>query len=762
MMLLNELQTGIGYMQQALYDKALLHFTNALSIAQENQERQFECMILTQISEIYSCKGDHQQTISFAKKGLQLAKQLDDELTSLALYCQIGYSYHWLNHYALAIEAYQTGIEISRKVGSKEREVNFQNQLGETFYYIGDIEYALQCYEGALEIAIQLKSNSEQLTALHGIARAKCDLGQFQSAQASYEAMLLLAGKSPSRNMEANALNGLGIVFSAQEKYDEAIAKYEECLAIYRSEGNLYNQASTLDNIGHTYGKMQAFAQAIVYHEKSLDISRSTNETYSEARTGRLLGYCYYKLGHLETAAQHTRRSIAWSESIRENLRRQDDYLVSIFEEHTKAYRLLQSILIAQGFTDAALETAEHGRARAFSELLADRLSEKERLEFTPEPLSVDEIRQVAIDHNATLVEYSILQDDEETLCIWLIKSTGKIHFRQIRIVPFQQFEGTLKDLIMKARRFLSSDTRDISGQPEEVEDLSQVDQALGALYEILITPIRNLLPVVETETVYFIPVGLLFLVPFAALKDPVGQYLVQSNVIAIAPSVQVLQLTQKQQKQLPKVEKKQALVVGNPVMPLVLNKSSGAFQPLNPLPAAEKEALTIARLLDTEALVGVRATKAIVLQSIGKVQIIHLATHGLFDEVQALDSAIALAPEEKEEGFLKAFDILKLNLEAEIAVLSACNTGQGRITGDGVIGLSRALIAAGVPSVLVSLWSVPDNSTAQLMVSFYQYWLKGSNKAQALRLAMLDVLNQFPKPSSWAAFILIGESESL
>jgi CHAT domain-containing protein len=156
---------------------------------------------------------------------------------------------------------------------------------------------------------------------------------------------------------------------------------------------------------------------------------------------------------------------------------------------------------------------------------------------------------------------------------------------------------------------------------------------------------------------------------------------------------------------------------------------------------------LAIARLLDTEALIGVRATKAIVLQSIGKVQIVHLATHGLFDEVQALDSAIALAPGEKDEGFLKAFDILKLNLEAEIAVLSACNTVQGRITGDGVIDLSRALIAAGVPSVLVSLWSVPDNSTAQLMVSFYQYWLKGSNKAQALRLAMLDVLNQFPKP---------------
>lgn len=89
--------------------------------------------------------------------------------------------------------------------------------------------------------------------------------------------------------------------------------------------------------------------------------------------------------------------------------------------------------------------------------------------------------------------------------------------------------------------------------------------------------------------------------------------------------------------------------------------------------------------------------------------RIIHLATHGILDEIWGLGSAIALAPSTNDNGLLTADEILTMNLNAELVVLSACNTGQGRITGDSVIGLSRSLISAGVPSVIVSLWIVPD-----------------------------------------------------
>ncbi|MGE5655440.1 MAG: CHAT domain-containing protein, partial [Actinomycetota bacterium] len=90
----------------------------------------------------------------------------------------------------------------------------------------------------------------------------------------------------------------------------------------------------------------------------------------------------------------------------------------------------------------------------------------------------------------------------------------------------------------------------------------------------------------------------------------------------------------------------------------------------------------------------------------------------------------------------------------------SACNTGRGKLTGDGVLGLSRSLITAGVPSLLASLWYVPDASTADLMVEFYRQWQLNPNKAQALRQAMLIIMKKYPKPGNWAGFTLIGEAE--
>jgi CHAT domain-containing protein len=92
--------------------------------------------------------------------------------------------------------------------------------------------------------------------------------------------------------------------------------------------------------------------------------------------------------------------------------------------------------------------------------------------------------------------------------------------------------------------------------------------------------------------------------------------------------------------------------------------------------------------------------------------------------------------------------------------VLSACDTGRGRITGDGVVGLSRSLIQAGVPSLVVSLWKVPDESTAYLMQQFYQNLQNSPDKAQALRQAMLDTMQQYPQPIDWAAFTLIGAAD--
>jgi CHAT domain-containing protein len=109
----------------------------------------------------------------------------------------------------------------------------------------------------------------------------------------------------------------------------------------------------------------------------------------------------------------------------------------------------------------------------------------------------------------------------------------------------------------------------------------------------------------------------------------------------------------------------------------------------------------------------------------------------------------------------LTAGEILDLDLGAELVVLSACDTAGGRITGDAVVGLARSILAAGVPSLVVSLWAVPDAPTADLMTAFYRHLAREPSRARALRQAMLDVRARHPHPLDWAGFVLIGEAET-
>ena len=142
----------------------------------------------------------------------------------------------------------------------------------------------------------------------------------------------------------------------------------------------------------------------------------------------------------------------------------------------------------------------------------------------------------------------------------------------------------------------------------------------------------------------------------------------------------------------------------------------------------------------------------------------IHLATHGLLDYAGedarlTVPGAVALAAGAGQDGLLTATEVADLSLSAELVVLSACDTGRGEITGDGVVGLSRSLLLAGAEQVMVSLWAVPDAPTADLMKSFYQQVTADPNLSygQALRQAMLEAIEQERTPRDWAGFNLIG-----
>jgi CHAT domain-containing protein len=369
------------------------------------------------------------------------------------------------------------------------------------------------------------------------------------------------------------------------------------------------------------------------------------------------------------------------------------------------------------------------------------------------------------------LVEYSIISDSfdvkgkrqikESELYIWVVQPTGEVAFRRVDLKPLWQKQRQGTDSTQTALAALVSTSRILDDRPTA----RQGQAARKQLHQLLIEPIAELLPKNPDAHVIFVPQESLFLVPFVALQDASGQYLIEKHTILTAPAIQVLELTNQQKQRLKtkytgSFQGNNVLVVGNPIMPSL--KDGENLIKLEPLPSAEKEAKTIAKLLNAKPIVGDRATKVEIVQQLPKARLVHLATHGLLDDIRQLGvpGALALAPSNNDDGFLTTSEILNLKLNAELVVLSACHTGQGRITGDGVIGLSRSFITSGVPSVIVSLWAVPDAHTSLLMGEFYRHLAANPDKARALRSAMLMTMKQYPQPISWAAFTLIGEAD--
>jgi len=423
-------------------------------------------------------------------------------------------------------------------------------------------------------------------------------------------------------------------------------------------------------------------------------------------------GYTLWRSQKYLEAEQKILTALNLLESLRSNL--SDSDKVSIFDTQLYAFNLLQQVMVAQGKSEVALEIAERGRARAFAELLSRRLSKDPATKADQKTLSLSsvniaDIRRIAQQQNAVLVEYSLVADSNFTgqgsklkgeyikLYIWVVQPTGAVAFREVDLTKLNM---PIVDIVSEVRG-LFNDASSVEQNPKDV--LAKYGD-LKQLHTILIQPIQDLLPKDDKTRIIFLPQSMLFLVPFAALIDPQDKFLIDNHTVQIAPAIQVLDLTHQVRQQLKKVNLQEILIVGNPTMPSL---GDPPVQ-LQSLLGAEREAREIAALLNTTFLTGDKATKVEVVEKMKNARFIHLATHGLLEEYRKGDipGAIAFAPSlsngQTDDGFLTASEIITMRLNAEMVVLSACKTGQGTLTGDGVIGLSRSLITAGVPSVVV------------------------------------------------------------
>jgi len=765
---------GLVYRSLGAYEKAIEFYHQSLAIQREIGDRAGEGNSLNNLGNVYLSLGQYKKAIEYHQQSLAIDREIGDRAGEGDSLNNLGLVYRSLGEYEKAIEYHQQSLAIDREIGNRAGEGASLNNLGNVYDSLGQYKKAIEYHQQSLAIDREIDDRAGESKSLGNLGAAYDSLGQYEQAIEFHQQSLAIKREIGDRAGEGASLNNLGSVYDSLGEYEKAIEFYQQSLAIDREIGNRAGEGASLNNLGNVYDSLGEYEKAIEYHQQSLAIDREIGDLAGEGNSLNNLGLALYNSGQLAQAEEYLRAGIEVLESVRSQSGG-DANKISIFDTQARTYRIFQQVLIAQNKTNAALEIAERGRARAFVELLSQRLS-PEQSDTAPQPPTIEQIKQIAQEQNATLVEYSIITDELEIagkkqwrqsqLYIWVVKPTGEVSFRTADLTELAKKGESLNTLVAKSRHYIGARGRSlVTVKPApDAENINRLRQ----LHEILIEPIADLLPTDPEEKIIFLPQGPLFLVPFPALQDEKENYLIENHTILTAPAIQVLQLTREQRDEIRRggfAKPAPTLIVGNPTMPSIAVEIGETPTKLKQLPGAEREAKNIAQLLVSEPLIGTQATRKAVVEQMSSAKIIHLATHGLLDDFkgQGVPGAIALAPDgtgKRNDGLLTSNEILDLNLSAELVVLSACDTGRGEITGDGVIGLSRSLVLAGVPSLVVSLWAVDDYSTAFLMSEFYKNWQQTGDKAQSLRQAMLATREKYPEPEHWAAFTLIGESE--
>lgn len=851
------LRQGYQHYWDANFTAALEVLNEALNLLQNIDAPAQEALIFEGLGLTHEALGDCPTALEYQRRRYSLAEELGDLGGEGNAMANIGNCYYSMGRYQESLDALRQSLAYWQQLGDRGLQAAVMANIGNVYTELGHYEEASAIHQSSLVILEEIENYWGVAASLNSLGLIAASQGNAEQAYVYYEQSLERFRALNQQPAVGQILNNLGTVHHQQGETSTALGYYRQSLEVAQELGDRALEGDSIIGIGLIYSQQEDYEEAIEIQQYGVDLARSRGDMRLVGTGLANLADTLWLAGELDKAEIALLEAIDILDALRSTLNDRDR--ISIFDTQLMAYNILQEVLVEKGETGSALEVAERGRARAFVQLLSERL-DSENLQGRPptdsnpgvasdshrsvqshllsDPLDVpvpnlEDIRRTARQLDTTLVEYSILPDsrfislgkqrgEDARLLIWVVQPSGDITFHRqgLRELPI-----SLEDLVRGSRNTLARP------QLRDRQTSLRQRELLQALHQILIEPIASSLPSDPGDRIILIPQNYLFLAPFPALIDAEGNYLIERHTLLTAPSIQVLDLTYQLAQQrhqqnplelssvLPTVSKQTShivnrnvesqhfsqafldpsrmLIVGNPVMPSISTSPTEPPEPLMQLPAAETEAVAIAQLFAAEPLIGDAATEVTVTERMGRADLIHLATHGLLDYGQTnsgilrdIPGAIALAPspgrlalapssgrlaptstEESPneddatqvrsmgttDGLLTASEIIDMNLQADLVVLSACNTGRGDITGDGVIGLSRSFISAGVPSVVVSLWTVPDAPTSELMVEFYKELQQNPDKAYALRQAMLTTLENHPSPISWAAFTLVG-----
>ena len=792
--------TNLGYLQlnKGRQDIALERLQEALQLLQQSEWRHSveAAQCLSHLSLACFAAGKYNQAEDHGVIALQMRRDLlgDQHEWVAASYNDLGLVYSQIDpdkalaYYDMALPIYQ---KIHGEVHPKIAIVN--TNMGALYRDLELYGDAINNFETALGIWRKWypDGHPNEAFVLRNLGQTYVKMGNHANAYDYFEQALKKYRQVYGQQHPdiASTLNQIGTLKLADQQFEDALTRAQEALlanipgftegnpAMGTPLENYYNATVLLFSL-----TLKAHAYEDWYFGKSLKLEPLRLALVNLQRCDSLIDNIRHhstdesdkiSLGSLanEVYEDGVRVALALSEATLQV--RMYEEVAFYFAEKSKSAVLQESIADAQAKSYSGIPTELVEEEKDLKSTLAF-LTQKLSLKPAPEEEKYlrESLLQLNLDYNQFIKRLETTYPNYYNL---KFNSTApSVADLQARLTPEQaivsfflgektnrlyQFIITKKSLKVRNLTLPDHFERLLKGFINGIyyREFSSYRQAAQALHRVLVPPTRS-----GIREWIVIPAGRLGTVPFEALpwRNTGGEnfqsvdYVANHVAISYEFSAGLM------------MQKTQAKPTGPAAIFLCAPVTFPEQDDLTDLPASEDEVNTIAKLFGpARAQLALKADAnewALKQQNLKDYRFLHFATHGIVDERDPELSRIFLNTDNHEDGHLFAGEIYNLSLDADLAVLSACQTGLGKISkGEGVIGLSRALVYAGARNLMVSFWSVADESTAQLMTNFYSILLQQTtmNVRLALQAAKQKMVREtaYKEPFYWAPFILIG-----
>jgi len=748
---------GIYYQKTGQYHLAISYLKNALVRLGHGKDKATEAECMNNLAVAYRDLGDFVKAVSYLSRALEIDKKLGDsvsisaDLGNLAsLYLRRGIDKKDLEALKNALNYYEESIGTERVAPIEPYiKVVALNNKGVILNELGEYSRARACFEISLKAFSLNEFSFERCCVLNNMASAWLYEKNVEKALPLYEAAHELSTTHSYASAFMESCMGLGQCYERCQKYPLALLFYQ--MATEALESQIGQLSSDIYMIGYARNKND------VYHR----MLRILVDQYFAGPSEVLLGKIFNVVERAKAKAflENLAKGQQGNDLIHYRNLNERSHLVS-----RNISELSKRLAHGQDHPDMGQNTKDEIELETleYRQLLSEIcMTEHDGLDGIKVRIcGLDEVRQQIVEEGTILLEY-LLGDDRS----YLLSLTSRT--ARLSILPN-------RGKIEKSLRAFLKVISEVNIGERLIFDASK---RIGR--EIIPPDILNALS--EFKAIVVIPDGILNYLPFETIRIDDGareKYLVESIAISYCPSASTLRMLSGGSQK--KEWKKTILAIGGPkygdysgpnVAPTDRqlgteeNSSLARKMAFVELPFSGKEAIDIGGLfpkVEAQVITGGAVSEEIMKKlPLREFRIIHISCHGYLDEANPMRTALVLTPgpSQEEDGFLRMEEIYKLSLDADMVVLSACQTGKGLLEkGEGVMNLTRPFFIAGARSVIAALWPINDKSTAGLMKDFYKLIIKGWSANEALRGAKLKMIrSSWAHPFYWSGFILQG-----